>query len=75
MEKIPDSKLIKFKEDNVKRSKYNMVGRIPIHQIVLGPSGSGKGIYVYTYIYIYSKRNTGYSQKYVYEEFYMFTKY
>ncbi len=45
MEKIPDIKPIKLKEYNVKQSKYNMVGRIPIRQIVLGPSGSGEGIY------------------------------
>ena len=68
MEKIPDIKPIKLKEYNVKQSKYNMVGRIPIRQIVLGPSGCGKGIYIqneildiyknmfsriYIYIYIY----------------------
>ena len=46
MEKIPDIKPIKLKEYNVKQSKYNMVGRIPIRQIVLGPSGCGKGIYI-----------------------------
>ena len=59
MEKIPDIKPIKLKEYNVKQSKYTMVGRIPIRQIALGPSGAGKGIY----IYIYSKRSTGYLQK------------
>ncbi len=48
MEKIPDIKPIKLKEYNVKQSKYNMVGRIPIRQIVLGPSGCGKGIYIFT---------------------------
>ena len=68
MEKVPDIKPIKLKEYNVKQSKYNMVGRIPIRQIVLGPSGCGKGIYIqneildiyknmfsriYIYIYIY----------------------
>ena len=46
MEKVPDIKPIKLKEYNVKQSKYNMVGRIPIRQIVLGPSGCGKGIYI-----------------------------
>ena len=45
-EKIPDIKPIKLKEYNLKQSKYNMVGRIPIRQIVLGPSGCGKGIYI-----------------------------
>ena len=53
MEKVPDIKQIKLKKYNVKQSKYNMVGRIPIRQIVLGPSGCGKGIYIYIYIYIY----------------------
>ena len=46
MEKIPDIKPIKLKEYNVKQSKYTMVGRIPIRQIALGPSGAGKGIYI-----------------------------
>ena len=46
MEKIPDIKPIKLKEYNVKQSKYDMVGRIPVRQIVLGPSGCGKGIYI-----------------------------
>jgi hypothetical protein len=46
MEKVPDIKPIKLKEYNVKQSKYNMVGRIPIRQIILGPSGCGKGIYI-----------------------------
>ncbi len=46
MEKVPDIKPIKLKEYNVKQSKYNMVGRVPIRQIVLGPSGCGKGIYI-----------------------------
>ena len=65
MEKIPDIKPIKLKEYNVKQSKYNMVGRVPIRQIVLGPSGCGKGIYIqneimdiyrnlFTRIYIFS---------------------
>ena len=52
MEKIPDIKPIKLKEYNVKQSKYNMVGRIPIRQIVLGPSGCGKGIYILTTKYL-----------------------
>ena len=46
MEKVPDIKPIRLKEYNVKQSKYNMVGRIPIRQIVLGPSGCGKGIFI-----------------------------
>ena len=46
MEKVPDIKPIKLKEYNVKQSKYNMVGRIPVRQIVLGPSGCGKGVFI-----------------------------
>ena len=46
MEKIPDIKPIKLKEYNIKQSKYDMVGRIPVRQIVLGPSGSGTGIFI-----------------------------
>ena len=67
MEKAPDIKPIKLKEYNVKQSKYNMVGRIPIRQIVLGPSGCGKGIR------IYSERNTGYLQKHVYKNIHIFS--
>ena len=56
MEKVPDIKPIKLKEYNVKQSKYNMVGRIPIRQIVLGPSGCGKGIYIFkTKYWIFTK--------------------
>ena len=66
MEKIPDIKPIKLKEYNVKQSKYNMVGRIPIRQIVLGPSGCGKGIY--------TERNAGYLQESVCENLYIFTQ-
>ena len=66
MEKVPDIKTTKLKEYNVKQSKYNMVGRIPIRQIVLGPSGCGKGIFIqneildiyknmFTRIYIFSQ--------------------
>ena len=46
IEKRPDIKPIKLKEYNVKQRKYNLVGRIPIRQIVIGPSGCGKGIYI-----------------------------
>ena len=46
MGKIKEIKPIKWKEYNVKQSKCNMVGRIPVRQIVLGPSGCGKGIYI-----------------------------
>ena len=46
MAKAPDIKPIKLEEYNVRQSKYSMAGRIPIGQIVLGPSGCGKGIYI-----------------------------
>ena len=65
MEKVPDIKPIKLKEYNVKQSTYNMVGRIPIRQIVLGPSGCGKGIYIQNEIFdIY---------KDVFKDLYIFT--
>ena len=65
MERVPDIKPIRLKRYNVKQSKYKMVGRIPIRQIVLGPSGCGKGIFsqneildiyknMFTRIYIFS---------------------
>jgi hypothetical protein len=50
MQNIPDTKPIQFKKYNVKHSKYNMVGRLPIRQIVLSQSGSWKGIYIQTEI-------------------------
>ena len=46
MEKVPQIKPIKLKEYNIKQSKYDMVGKLPIRQIVLGPSGAGKGIFI-----------------------------
>ncbi len=68
MEKIPDIKPIKLKEYNVKQSKYNMVGRIPIRQIVLGPSGCGKGIYIQNEILDIYKKS-------ICENLYISTKY
>lgn len=40
----PDIKPIKVKQYDVKQSKYEQVGQIPVRTILLGASGSGKGI-------------------------------
>ena len=34
----------KLKEYEVRQSKYNVVGKLPIRSVLLGPSGSGKTI-------------------------------
>jgi len=41
---IPIIKPIQTKEYETKQSKYNVVSRLPLRSIVLGPSGSGKSI-------------------------------
>ena len=41
---IPNIKPIKLKEYEVKQSKYNVVSKLPLRAIILGPSGSGKSI-------------------------------
>jgi len=41
---VPTIKPIKLKEYEVKQSKYNVVSKLPIRFIILGPSGSGKSI-------------------------------
>ena len=41
---VPRIQPIKLKEFECKRSKYDMVPRIPFRSIVVGPSGSGKTI-------------------------------
>jgi len=41
---IPIVKPIQTKEYEVKQSKYNVVSKLPLRSIVLGPSGSGKSI-------------------------------
>ena len=43
---IPTIKPIRLKESEVKQSKYNVVSKLPIRSIVLGPSGSGKSIWL-----------------------------
>ena len=41
---IPNIKPIKLKEYEVKQSKYDVVSKLPLRAIILGPSGSGKSI-------------------------------
>ena len=43
---IPTIKPIKLKEYEVKQSKYNVVSKLPLRAIVLGPSNSGKSILI-----------------------------
>ena len=40
----PNIKPIDVKEFTSKQSKYEVVGRLPLRDIILGPSGAGKGI-------------------------------
>ena len=42
--KIPKLEPIKVKQFESKQSKYKQVGKLPLREIILGPSGSGKGI-------------------------------
>ena len=42
---IPVIKPIQTKEYETKQSKYNVVSKLPLRSIVLGPSGSGKVFY------------------------------
>ena len=41
---VPSIQPIKLKEYEVRQSKYNVVGKLPIRSVLLGPSGSGKTI-------------------------------
>jgi hypothetical protein len=41
---IPNIKPIKLKEYEVKQSKYDVVSKLPLRAVILGPSGSGKSI-------------------------------
>ena len=43
-------KPIKLKEYEVKQSKYNVVSKLPMRSIILGPSGSGKSILLQNFI-------------------------
>ena len=47
---IPTIKPIKLKEYEVKQSKYNVVSKLPMRAIILGPSGSGKSILLQNFI-------------------------
>ena len=47
---IPTIKPIKLKEYEVKQSKYNVVSKLPMRSIILGPSGSGKSILLQNFI-------------------------
>ena len=42
--KTPKLEPIKVKQFESKQSKYEQVGKLPLREIILGPSGSGKGI-------------------------------
>ncbi len=42
----PDIKPISIKEYETKQSKYDVVSKLPIRSVVLGPSGAGKGILI-----------------------------
>ena len=41
---VPKIEHIKVKEFTSKQSKYDVVGKLPLRDIILGPSGAGKGI-------------------------------
>ena len=41
---IPNIKPIKLKKYEVKQSKYDVVSKLPLRAIILGPFGSGKSI-------------------------------
>ena len=42
--KVPKIEPIQTKEFSVKQSKYDVVGKLPIRSVILGPSGSGNSI-------------------------------
>ena len=63
----PNIKPIKVKQYDIKQSKYEQVGSIPVRTILLGASGSGKGILLQNMTMdIYDK---------CFERVYIFTKY
>ena len=43
---VPKTEPIKVKEFTSKQSKYDVVGKLPLRDIILGPSGAGKGILI-----------------------------
>lgn len=46
MTNVPKIEPIKCKEFTSKQSKYDVVGKLPLRDIILGPSGAGKGILI-----------------------------
>ena len=44
MNNTPTIKPIDVKEYTSKQSKYDVVGKLPLRDIILGPSGAGKGV-------------------------------
>ena len=48
--KTPNIQPIKLKEFDTKQSKYDMVPKLPIRSVILGPSGSSKTILLQTMI-------------------------
>ena len=46
MSLVPKIEPIQLKEYKTKQSKYDVVGKLPIRTVILGPSGSGKGILI-----------------------------
>ena len=46
MNNVPKIEPIKCKEYTSKQSKYDVVGRLPLRDIILGPSEAGKGILI-----------------------------
>ena len=49
-DEIPKIQPIKLKEYEVKQSKYNVVSKLPMRSVILGPSGSGKSILLQNFI-------------------------
>ena len=49
-DEIPTIKPIKLKEYEVKQSKYNVVSKLPMRAVILGPSGSGKSSLLQNFI-------------------------
>ena len=61
MTNVPKIEPIKCKEYTSKQSKYDVVGKLPPRDIILGPSGAGKGILILNMILdIYKDCLTGY---------------
>ena len=57
MSEIPTIKPIKLKEYQVNQRKSNVVSKLPVRAVILGPSGSGKSILLQNFILdIYHKR-------------------